>query len=132
MFVFFNCYWFIFNRSLTVITDEEKVLCHKLANHVICMNQCNLLLSPFPLICLIFSQPSVRERGVHFNQLVDYVYWLEELIRRTGATPYHGLYYLCLAILIPDDGIIKAKIKVCYYFICLWKIHSINSRLSLI
>ncbi|GIX84646.1 dihydroxyacetone phosphate acyltransferase [Caerostris extrusa] len=74
-------------RDLSVTLKKEQLLCRDLANYVIRMHQCNLLISPFPIISLVISQPSVvRAGGVHIDVLVDYVYWLEELIRRTGAT----------------------------------------------
>ncbi|GBM31311.1 Dihydroxyacetone phosphate acyltransferase [Araneus ventricosus] len=73
-------------RDLSVTFEKEHQLCRDLANHVIRMHQCNLLLSPFPLMCLVISQPSTARAGVHIDVLTDYVYWLEELIKRSGAT----------------------------------------------
>ncbi|XP_055953385.1 dihydroxyacetone phosphate acyltransferase-like [Argiope bruennichi] len=73
-------------RDLSVIYEKEHLLCRDLANHVIRMHQCNLLLSPFPLMCLVISQPTTARTGVHIDVLSDYVYWLDELIKRSGAT----------------------------------------------
>ncbi|GFT01626.1 dihydroxyacetone phosphate acyltransferase [Nephila pilipes] len=74
-------------RNLIITLKKEQELCRDLANHIIRMHQCNLLLSPFPIICLVIGQPAViRTEGVHIDILVDHVYWLEELIRKTGAT----------------------------------------------
>ncbi|GFQ71303.1 dihydroxyacetone phosphate acyltransferase [Trichonephila clavata] len=74
-------------RNLTITLKKEQQLCRDLANHVIQMHQCNLLLSPFPIMCLVIGQPAViRTEGVHIDILVDHTYWLEELIRKTGAT----------------------------------------------
>ncbi|XP_054717047.1 dihydroxyacetone phosphate acyltransferase-like [Uloborus diversus] len=108
-------------RNFHLCTKEEQVLCRDLANHVIRMHQCNLLLSPFPLVCLVISQPEVtKTKGLHFNSLVDSIYWLEELVRRTGATIYSDqndvseslteqLKLHSNIIQISDDGYVSLK-----------------------
>ncbi|KAG8197369.1 hypothetical protein JTE90_013495 [Oedothorax gibbosus] len=57
-----------------------------LANYVVHMHQCNLLQSPFPLMCLVLASRPL----VEFDVLVDQVSWLEALVRRSGATIYVG------------------------------------------
>lgn len=71
-------------RFLSSLTNEEQMLCLDFANHIIKKQQHNLLLSPFPLICIVVGY--VNNDKLHQDDLYFNVGWLIKLLSKIGTT----------------------------------------------
>ncbi|XP_023228673.1 dihydroxyacetone phosphate acyltransferase-like [Centruroides sculpturatus] len=72
-------------RFLSSLNEEEQLLCLNFANHIIKRQQHNLLLSPFPLICLVVGYIDNNQK-VYLNDLFSNVGWLTKLLNKTGIS----------------------------------------------
>ncbi|XP_015907030.1 dihydroxyacetone phosphate acyltransferase [Parasteatoda tepidariorum] len=78
-------------RSLSVPVKKEQTLCGDLANVIIRSHQSNLIISPFPIICLVIGQPEVTKYGgILFDTLLDYTLWMQDLLKRSGTYIHTG------------------------------------------
>ncbi|XP_076321881.1 dihydroxyacetone phosphate acyltransferase-like isoform X1 [Tachypleus tridentatus] len=73
-------------RHRHVLFKTEVEMCSDLAGHVIRSHQRHMVLSPFPLVCLVLGQHLVEDyNGMMLDSIVLEIRWLSELIEHGGG-----------------------------------------------